>query len=108
MLDLLGLGWLLGLVQDGLQALSQAATHRRVFWAGHNCRLGSQALIPPAQPHTRARGSRDTACPMGASDNYSQLQIRRGAFVNCHGTAPCCSVINMRQGWSSCGTYTCF
>lgn len=32
MLHLLGLGWLLGLIEDGLQTLYQAALDSTIFW----------------------------------------------------------------------------
>ena len=51
-LHLLGLGRLLGFVENRLQALGQAATHCRVFWAKQPAIGGSPqpALPQPREP----------------------------------------------------------
>lgn len=49
MLHLLGLRWFLGLIQNRLQALGQAASHSRVFWAGYKA-MGRLPRSPPCPP----------------------------------------------------------
>lgn len=49
-LHLLRLGRLLGLVQHRLQALGQAASHGRVFWAGQKAMGPGQPRSPPPPP----------------------------------------------------------
>lgn len=60
---------------------------------------GLQGTLPTSPTPHLGKRLRCTACPMGAFENYSQLQIWLEAFVNCPGTAPCSSVINTRWGW---------
>ena len=49
-LDLFGLGRLLGFVENRLQALGQAATHCRVFWAKQTAIGGSlRPTLPQPQ-----------------------------------------------------------
>ena len=71
-LHLLGLGWLLGLVEDGLQALSQAASHRRVFWA-------RQKAIGPAPPQPAL----PTQLPAARPVKSSQSRQKRWLFRLC-------------------------
>lgn len=50
-LDLLGLGWLLGFVQDGLQALHQPAFDGAILWRGVALQQSQQLAGEPGRRH---------------------------------------------------------